>query len=620
MDPTLIISGIQAILRAAQAGAQLIGEHARDRKVFLPNLELPTGSRSVQLQLFLKENQQLISSFSALIAIWDDEREALSTTKPETVDAAYAVMLQHMAKNQLEQEGKESNEAEREAKMLAAGRMVEQWREERKPPSAAIRMALTLTDISLEFVASDPSILGIGSRGEKLITAFAKNMTTLIPDDVTAFGTKANFADRVLGIFLRAGLAALSNNASTVFKDDDIAKLVEGVTKPIVEALPDSIDKQVAYRDLVDILAGPAAEAAFTLLAENTEAYLGKGFANDKALGAVTNALFESIKLTSHEGTIVDVFSEQGLIRLYQAGLGVAVERPELFIGGSDSAKQELFGDLLSGTATTLRAHRRFKGPIGVSLAAMAIETVGDNAPALLKFNPNEPWEKVALTALEQVTAGLSDALKNLDASGSPKGALKAFSDEQLHELGRVVLSQAAKTPGMLGIQRSEVQAIVAGIAEAMAADDNLLLSADEWINIAGVAAQKAAANPGRLFGISTDDQGGVLAVMVISSVLKTAGDAWSAGGRTDLQLLYGETLEAVIEAVIEALAGNIAGLTQNQQIVEQFLQQQLADASANPEKYGSEGFLNVFRQLVGNVIASGKLPKPEEIAKAIIA
>ena len=73
----------------------------------------------------------------------------------------------------------------------------------------------------------------------------------------------------------------------------------------------------------MDALAGPAAEAAFRLLAENTETYLGRDFANDRALGAVTSALFESIQQTTQESNIVDVFSEQGLIRLYQAGLGV---------------------------------------------------------------------------------------------------------------------------------------------------------------------------------------------------------------------------------------------------------------------------------------------------------
>lgn len=618
MNPTLIVFGIQAVLRAAQAGADLYGEHARDRRVFLPNLELPPGSPSVQLHQFLTEHPQLASSDPELSLIWDDEHGELTTTKPEMIDGAYAVMLQHKATLQLISDGRGENDAKREAEMLAAGRMVEQWREDRKPPSAIIRMALTLTDIGLEFVSSDPSILGVGSRGEKMIVAFAKNMSALIPDDVAAFGPKTDFADRLLGIFLRAGLGTLSGNSATVIKDEDIAKLLAGVTKPIVDALPESIVEQIQYRDLVDALAGPAAEAAFNLLAENTETYLGKDFANDTALGAVTSALFEEIQVTSHGGTIVDVFSEQGLIRLYQAGLGVAVERPGLFIGDDGSPETKLFGDLLSGTASTLRANPRFKGPIGASLAAMAVAAVGHNAPALLELNPNEPWENVAVAALEQITTGLTEALSNIDAVGLPKGAFKLFTDEQLLELGRVVLVQVARTPGMLGVQRPELQMIVAGMAEAMARDDNLLLSGDEWIHIAGVAARKAASNPGRLFGLSTDDQGRALAVTVITSVLNVAGDAWSADGRSDRPLLFGETLEWALESVIEGLAGNVTAVAREPEVVDRFLQKLLADASANPNKYGSEGLLNVFRTFIGRVLASGTLPTDAEIDTAL--
>ena len=59
MNATLLVYGIQATLRAAQAGADLFGEHARDRKVFLPNLELPEASRRGQLILFLKDNPEI---------------------------------------------------------------------------------------------------------------------------------------------------------------------------------------------------------------------------------------------------------------------------------------------------------------------------------------------------------------------------------------------------------------------------------------------------------------------------------------------------------------------------------------------------------------------------------
>jgi hypothetical protein len=614
MDPKLLIFGIQATLRAAQAGADLLGEHARDRKVFLPDLELPTGSRLVQLQRFLNDNPQLAMSNPALSEIWDDEHKELTTTKAERIDAAYAIMLQHMVKLQLISDGKDENDAKRKAEILAAGRMVEQWREERKPPSAAIRMALTLTDIGLEFVGSNPSILGVGSRGEKLIAAFANNMSALIPEDMAAFGSKTDFADRVLGIFFRAGLSALASNASTVFKDEDIAKLLTGVTKPIVEALPQSIEDQFLYRDLVDTLAGPSAEAAFKLLAENTETYLGKNFADDKALGAVTSALFQEIKPTAVAGSIVDVFSEQGLIRLYQAGLGVAVERPGLFVGDDEKAKTKLFSELLRGSADILRAHPLFKGPFGASLGAMVVDVVGQNAPALLKLNPEDPWEKVAETVLSQVTTELSAALNQLDSDGSLKGALRSFSDGQLIELGRVILAQVAQTPGMLGMHRSEVQSIVAGMAAAMAADDNLLLSADEWIKIASIAAQNAASNPGRLFGLSAEDQSGALAVAVIKSVLEAAGKFWTKDGRADLPLLFGETLEAAVEVAIEALAGNVSALANQPDLVGQFLRMILDKASANPEKFGSDGLIKVFRAFIGNVLSRGTFPTDNKI------
>ena len=120
MNPTLLIFGIQATLRAAQAGADLYGEHARDREVFLPNLELPDGSRPEQLLQFLKENPQIASTKRELSDIWDDEHKELRSTKPELVDAAYTIVMQHKAKLQLISGGKNENDANREAKMLAA--------------------------------------------------------------------------------------------------------------------------------------------------------------------------------------------------------------------------------------------------------------------------------------------------------------------------------------------------------------------------------------------------------------------------------------------------------------------------------------------------------------------
>jgi len=612
MSTTLIVGGVQAILRAAQAGADLYSEHARDHDVFLPNLELPAGSRSIQLHSFCMDNPQLASSVPQLAAIWDAVNKELNSTAPIDIDNAYTAMLKHKAKIQLIEEGRESGDADREADLLASGRMIEQWRKERKPPSPLIRMALTLTDIGLEYVSANPTILGVSTSGEKLIVSFATHMSSLIPDDVREFGPVTDFADRLVGIFLRAGLGTLSSNSSAVFKDEDIAKLLVGVAKPIVDALPNDIAQQIQYRDLVDVLAGPSAEAAFRLLAENTESYLGKDFANDKALGVVTSALFEEVQTTVENGTIVDVFGEQGLIRLYQAGLGVAVQQPGLFLADDSDAKKELFKDLISGTASILIAHPRLKGPIGASLGAMAVTAVGNNAAGLMRLAPDEPWEKITVTVIRQLTTGLSDALSN------QKNPITLFSDEQLIQFGRVVLQQVAQTPGMLGAERSEVQSIVTGIAQTMVADDNLLLSAHQWIGLAGVMANRAASNPSRYFGLTIDDQGDALAVQVVSSVLKVAGETWSAAGRKKESLLFGETLEAIVESSVDALTGNVTAIVQNRNLVGEFLRMLVEDAAGNPSKYGSEGLLNLFGLSIGKVMASGTLPTGDEINQAL--
>lgn len=621
MEPSIVIWGIKATLRAAQAGANLYGEHARDRKIYLPDLKLPPGAIPDQVSVFLDENRDVIDQYPALAACWDEVNKTLAPVGRDKIDAAYAVILQHKAEQKLLESGDSTQVARRDAEIFAGGTMIEQWRDDRKPPSAFVRFALTLTDIGLEYVAANPSIFGASSRGEKLITAFAGKLAELIPDhaDTFTFGPKADFADRVFGIFLRAGLSTLAENVDVVFRDEDVAKLVAGVTMPVVDALPDDIAEQIIYRDLVDALAGPSAAAAFKLLAENTEGYLGRDFANDKALGAVTKSLFEEIQKTSGETSIIDVFSKDGIVGLYQAALGVAVERPALFIGNDGSAKDELFNDLLSGTARVLRRHPRFKGPLGASFASMVVASVGENATALLKLNAAQPWEAVAIRALDQVTGSLSAALDNVEEDGSIKGALRAFSDGQLIELGRIVLDQAALTPGMLGTDNVEVQSILSGMAAAMAADDNLLLSADEWLDIAAVAADRAAANPGRLFGINSTDPENALAVTLIKSILEVAGNAWE-GKRTDKTLLFGETLHLAIQAVLDGLAGNIEAAVDDPAVVQEFLNMLEQQAKAKPNKFGNKGVIKVFSALINGVLADGALPDEAAINEALAA
>jgi hypothetical protein len=124
------------------------------------------------------------------------------------------------------------------------------------------------------------------------------------------------------------------------------------------------------------------------------------------------------------------------------------------------------------------------------------------------------------------------------------------------------------------------------------------------------------------LFGLSVpeDDPGQALAVTVIQSVLKVAGKTWTQNGRAGQSVLFGKTLENVLEASIEALAGNVTALIKEVNLVDLFLERLKDRSVAAPEKFGSDAIQNVFRGLIGNVLANGTLPTDEEIEAILLA
>ncbi|MGL1956249.1 MAG: hypothetical protein OCD00_02875 [Colwellia sp.] len=599
----LIIAGIQASIRAAQAGADLYAEHAKNQPIFLPNLKLPDGSKIQQLNKFLIENNELLNSIQEFKNIWDPEQKFINTLAEEPIESAYAMMLEHKAKLLLISKGADSREAEREAQLLSGGRIVEQWRESRKPPSAFARMALTLTDIGLEFVSSNPSILGLNSKGEKFIVSFANQITTLIPNNVNAFGTKANFADRVVGIFVRAGLSALISNSDTIFEDDDIKKLVTGIVEPIVNKLPETIAEQLIYRDIVDTILGPAAEAALSIISQNTSAYFGKKFGDEKALGAITSALFENASKLAGEQSVIKVFSEQGAVSLYKSMLKVAIDQPTLFINTeNDSAKAKLLSELFSGSAQILYNHPRFKGPMASALTKMVVESVASNAPQLLKLDLDKPWEQIATSVLTQISSSITKDLENEES------LLSNFSDGQLFEFVKIVLTQVTKTPSMLGSEKTEINVIISGISQAMLADEHLLLTNKNWLKIAAVAAEKASLNPARLFNLNTQEQSDALAVIAIKSVLTIANNSWQDTAVSSL--LFSDTLHQVMEVIIKSLAGNIKGLVQHATLIDDYLEQITTVINNAPTQWGSDNLVLYIQSTIAKVLATGELPQ----------
>src|SRR5262249_45012731 len=182
MDPELIVFAIRAVLRVGRAGTLAANQYARDRKILLPKLKALPFTEDDFIQTTLRTRAEArLKDENDLGRFWkgvgplpnDPDREVLRL-------AAVQIEAELTAHNagQLPVAGAEM-----------AGRVLPgRWFKSREPVPPWARLTLTMADIALEFFAADPSVLGIGGNGEKLIGAFAGNLAELIPDDPEEFG------------------------------------------------------------------------------------------------------------------------------------------------------------------------------------------------------------------------------------------------------------------------------------------------------------------------------------------------------------------------------------------------------------------------------------------------
>lgn len=591
MDILLVTSGIKAALRAAQVGIDLYVERAEDKPIFLPNIRLPRATIADEITSWLNANQQFRTT-PPFSQGWDPVDFVWNSPSEVNKQACIARMIEIRSAQDF------IDITEDEKQQLIGGRMIEQWRHDNQPPTAWARIALTITDIGLEFVAANPSIMGENSRGEALILAFATNLTLLIPDDVSDLGRRHDFESRLLGMFLRAGLTTLLEDDGTIIEEDNVEALVKGIIKPVNDSLPDSFQAQIEYRKLTEALMGPSAVAALSMLSSNTQDFLGNKFANGTALQAVTQALLNASVNTTASSSIAAVFSKHGVTALFNSALTVAIEKPQLFIDEQGNPKSALLTSLLVNTATAVKTvnNQGFDKNLGVTLCAMVIDTLGEQAELLLALDPDKPWENVALEVIQHMTTDLSEAI-------SENRRLQLFSQKQQFEYARIILQQVANTPAMLGTNHPEYQRIIKGIAEVMANDNNLLLSNDEWLQIAASAAELAAVNPQRLFGLDNSSIPNQLATTVLKQLLILTNNALSEAPQLPLR---GYTLYSAMQLLLEALSGDISGLVQDPTLLDSYFAELIADINDSPAKWGSETIVAYIRATVFDVVANG--------------
>jgi hypothetical protein len=488
--------------------------------------------------------------------------------------------------------------------------VVKQWEGADGPPKPAERLGLALVEVGLEYVSAHPGAIGLGGNADKLIAGVARNISSLLPKPGELGDFNVDFAEKSVRIFVQASLITLDQQVDTIVEEKSVQALSKAVLGPLIKKMSQDTTGTERWYDIRDELLGPISEAAIGVLVEHQGALLGKSFEKDTAIGAVTHSVLLAIK----DHSVEDDLGREGLLRIYKAALGVAVEQPGLFVGEIEGTS--IGQNLLSDVAALIASKKSpFTRELVIELTVVSIESVGRNAPTLFDFGGD--WGKLATAAAHTVITEVSAGLAEGVSGGNSNILDRLFNKEQANRLFKILIDQATANPGMIVGKNAapELRMLTEILARAMAEQNKRLLSSEDWLSVAATAAKEIAQNPNRLIKLDVDDPASQLVYKVISRLLKEAAADFERVGREGGGLLFGETLAQVISDSLEAAAGN-AGLALENDVELGNLVEQLNHLNReNKGAIGRREWRYLFRLFVADVLDTGKVPdySPEE-------
>lgn len=601
MNPALIIFGIQSIVRLGKVTNDATEQWARDGEALFPPIQPLRLNQVEEITKFFskEENAKLVLGTKAPYRdCWIQDNDNPKQDEV-SIDTLTMVMVKIVG-------NKVENGEPGAGQRAGASWMIRQWNKESEPVSPFARIILTGADIVLEYISINPSILGGSGNGEKLLGAYSGSLSELIPNDAE-FGPKQGFAERLGAVFLRAGLQTLQDHPDWVVKENHLKELLNNTIDPLLKKFPgEDITQQLRWDTVKETLMGPVAVAALKTIAKHQTTFLGDNFDQDKALGAVTQALFLK---TVEDDNLVNQLGKDGLIELYQATLNVVAERPQLFLADLDDDQPtgKLATNLLVNIATVLKdAPPPFNKEIGIKLASTAITVIGTNAHNFARTD--KPWEEVASDIVTYLSNELAQSLEN---NGNLKNVL---TNQDLIEVGRIVLEHVAETPGIILKTDSEAwKEVVKAVALAMKSDEKLLLSGSDWQKLIAVVVEQAAINPGRLFKLKGTNDNEVIAGELLSIALQASAKLLTE--RLDLQgksILFGDTLRQMLVILLKNSSGSPDKVKTLMHAIEQLIIDLHLVVAENAIHYGSREYLIVFEYiLVGAMRGDKVIPSP---------
>jgi len=469
MTPSLIFFAIRGFLRLGQTAIHVTNQKSTDQDFLMPSVDwLQTRLRAEDIvgNEFTDEPlQSLIPGNAALTENWQHfQNDADPAQQKQATEFLYRFYLgYHQRSNaadsvRIDREIETTNKRNPEIDEVSGAIVISQWAEGKGPVSPYAKAVLVMVDIAFEYVAVNPSVLDLGRDGEKFAQSLAENFSTLLPDDPgndAAYGDRQDFAKRLIGSFFRAGLDTATRHPDFLFGEAPLQALVKTSLEPVRTALPGTLNQDYKWHDVSDALSGPAINAALALIGQDPEAYLGGDFSKEKALGATISELL----ITASEKGLMDTFSKEGVIALYQSVARLAASNPALFLGNSTDKTAILTRSVFAKVADAIATSSSpFGAGFGLTIAISVID--GLHASVDQVFDQTDGWETFAGKATEQILSGLSAAFT--DPASAP------FSSDQIVKIANLFTAQLAKNPEMIAGDSKKLAVIVESVATSL--------------------------------------------------------------------------------------------------------------------------------------------------------
>jgi len=633
MSPELILFAIKGLIRIGQQGNRALIDYAVDRPAPFPEVQeikLARPQDALNKLLLLPRYARLVEA-EPFKSVWDSALGQIKQVSWNHLEKAGQDKLFRSAITAAQGDAHGlailsgiDTPSEHTAELATGLLLIKQWKPENEPISPLGRMVLAIAEVGLDYLAINPSILGVGTNGEKIIKSFAIALGAPLTQQLDAekLGPQANVARQLLIVLAGAGLETLKAHASEIISEQHLATLVSNVLDPVIAVAKSSqadVPFQVSLQRMIETLAGPAAAAAMKTVGENPGAFLGSSFASSKAAGAlVSTLLVEAAKAPA----LRSVFTDSGLLKLLSASLQLAADKPGLFVKTGDKDVEKLLVDLTTSAAKEMQVHvaalaadRDIDGrALAAGIASAAITAFGQNAAALIG-GAGKPWNELAGTVAAGVLGDLAAALKNADQGQALK---KLLSQEKLVELGRIVVDRIAAAPDMTGATGARAREVISALATVMAKTLSVnrsgLLSADGWLNLARDLVAEVTARPAIAAGLDP----GLKDVIEAASVV-IAGDknsVLSGAHVTDIArtilaelaahpaLLTGLKAETriIVAAVAQAMAADSHLLLSGSDWVD-IIKIAVTEASANPARLFGLNYNDQNQRLAADVI-----------------